>query len=94
MRQAGIGIILYVAATLVPAAVSAEPYLAVLEGQACGACHVSPSGGGMRNVYGNVYSKMLLPSHSLGDATQGINKWNGEFLKYLKFLKRYPTFQV
>ena len=61
----------------------AEPYLAVQEGYKCSTCHVSASGGGMRNVFGNVYAQMLLPAHTVGEDTESF-KWNGEFLKYLK----------
>ena len=84
MRQACIGIIFYVVASLVPATVSAEPYLAVLEGQSCGTCHVSPSGGGMRNVYGNVYSRSLLPVKTIGAENDDPFIWTGEILKILK----------
>lgn len=75
---------LVVASLLLVATASAEPYFAVKDGQKCANCHVSASGGGMRNIYGNVYSSTILPHNPLGTPGQGVNKWNGKFLKYLK----------
>jgi len=66
------------------AAAQAEPYLAIQEGHQCRTCHVSTSGGGMRNVFGNVFSRALLPAHTLGAKKSNSFKWNGEILKYLK----------
>lgn len=65
-------------------ATNAEPYLAVMEGYHCGTCHTSSSGGGMRNVFGNVYSRMLLPAKTLGVSDANSFQWNGEIFKYFK----------
>jgi hypothetical protein len=83
MRQ--LGFIAIAILLLGPATVSAEPYLAVLEGQKCTTCHVSDSGGSMRNVYGNVYSRSLLPAKTLGADKEDPFIWTGEMLEHLKF---------
>ncbi|MBI2061899.1 MAG: hypothetical protein HYT87_19340 [Nitrospirae bacterium] len=49
------------------ASASALPRFAVREGMTCGACHVNPSGGGMRNAYGSqVYERLDLPLTRIG----------------------------
>lgn len=52
---------------LLPASSWAIPRFAAREGMTCGACHVNPSGGGMRNAYGSqVYERLDLPMSRTG----------------------------
>jgi len=57
----------------------AEPYLAVQKGLKCMLCHTSPSGGGKRTAYGNIYAQTEFTERTLhlGDF------WTGELNKYL-----------
>ena len=57
----------------------AEPYLAVVKGMKCANCHTSPSGGGLRTAYGNVFAQLELPANP----TDPASIWNGEISRYL-----------
>lgn len=74
---------LIVAGLLLAAGVSAEPYLAVQKGMKCALCHTSPSGGGKRTAYGNIFAQMELPAKFLTKAGAAPKFWDGEVFKYL-----------
>lgn len=61
-------------------AANAEPWIAVQQGMKCASCHVSPTGGGMRNEYGNLYAQMTLAAQQLN---AGDEQWTGRVNKYL-----------
>lgn len=63
------------------AVATAEPYLAVSKGMHCSSCHSHPSGGGKRNVYGNVYAQTELPAQRIGDPSAKL--WTGEVFAWL-----------
>jgi hypothetical protein len=68
-------------AVLLPEAAFAEPYLAVQNGYKCVACHVNPTGGGLRNDFGVIYSENVLPAHSL---PAGFPVWTGKLASLLR----------
>ncbi|MEO0998611.1 MAG: hypothetical protein AAFX58_13925, partial [Pseudomonadota bacterium] len=70
-----------VAATIAAPAAQAEPYLAVSKGMHCGGCHANPAGGGMRNVYGNVFAQTELAARRAGPPQQAL--WTGEVTDWL-----------
>jgi hypothetical protein len=58
----------------------AEPYLAVQTGFKCGQCHINPTGGGERTVFGNVFAQTQLAAHHLDTGT---DLWTGEINQFL-----------
>ena len=72
---------------LTPLAISlsafAEPHLAVQKGLKCGLCHTSPSGGGMRTAYGNIFAQQELPANSFLKPGEAPKFWTGKVFKYL-----------
>lgn len=83
MRQAriaaGIALVLLVLVAVRPAL--AEPYLAVQQGYRCVQCHVNPTGGGLRNDFGIIFSKTLLPTVPY---PEGAPNWTGKILSFLR----------
>lgn len=57
----------------------AEPYFAVQTGFKCAQCHVNPTGGGMRNAFGEVWSQTALPATTL---ETGGDVWVGELNRF------------
>jgi len=66
--------------SLAPAAARAEPYLAVQQGYKCIACHVNPSGGGMRNTFGNIFAQNVLPANKI---EVGDDSWTGAVNRFV-----------
>lgn len=50
---------------LAAAPVAAEPYFAVDQGAKCSTCHMNPTGGGLRNEYGNIWAQMSLAANRI-----------------------------
>jgi hypothetical protein len=66
---------------LAPTSTKAEPYLAIESGLKCVNCHVNPSGGGKRNLFGTLYARNQISSKALTlDAER--KPWTGDVTKW------------
>jgi hypothetical protein len=79
MRRAARGLLLMLC--LAAGRGHAEPYLAVQSGLKCSQCHVNPTGGGLRSLYGDVFAQTLLPARHLDT---GPDPWTGELTRFLR----------
>ncbi len=69
------------AASLDAGLARAEPYLAVENGLHCRSCHVNPTGGGKRNVFGTLYARNQL-SETIAFPGDGAS-WTGDVNTWL-----------
>lgn len=66
---------------LMPWLAHAEPYLALAHGYKCSACHVNPTGGGLRNSLGAAFTQNQMAAYPLPDGTP---TWLGSVTSWLR----------
>lgn len=59
----------------------AEPHLAVDQGYRCIACHVNPTGGGLRNAFGLHFGRTAMAAQTL---PAGVPTWDGRIGDFLR----------
>jgi hypothetical protein len=64
-----------------PFAARAEPYLALAQGYKCVACHVNPTGGGLRNALGVAFAQSAMPALQLPKDAPAWTGSIGEFVR-------------
>lgn len=63
------------APALLPQLAQAEPYLAVQQGLKCVMCHINPTGGGARTLFGDVFAENVMAATTL---PAGLPVWTGQ----------------
>jgi len=61
--------------TLMPRLALAEPYLAIQQGYKCIMCHINPTGGGARTLFGDLFAENVMAATTL---PAGGPTWTGQ----------------